>query len=151
MWIRIDGWDGWRWRGWDNGGGGEGETGKAGIKEVASHANPRLRAGRAAHVAELQFFLFFFFFLTFSHSNFTVDTKVSYALASLLTSAATGRIGLHQNLIKFYYSVKRFATTAWIILADPGTVAQFRFVIKKSLNVIKAAWQQGMKQHLDDL
>lgn len=66
-------------------------------------------------------------------------------LGLLLTAAAAGRFGLHQNLIKFYCAVKRVSAVPWIILPYPNTVVQFRFVIKKSLNVIKPAWQQGMK------
>lgn len=78
-------------------------------------------------------------------STLNCHMQLFLKLAFLLTFAAAGQFGLHQNLIKFYCVVKCFGTAPWIIIPGPYTVAQFRVVIKKSLNVIKPVRQQGMK------
>lgn len=155
--IQIDGWDDWKW-----GGGGisrvrEGETGKAGIGEAASllAAMQTWLWGPKRSIVWPSWRLVAAFVDVSNlsqtacrgHTQTLQSTLYCHMrlFPSLLTSAAAGQFGLHQNLIKFYCAVKRFGTAPWIILPDPNTVAQFRLVIKKSLNVIKPAWQQGKK------
>lgn len=156
-WLKVEGWanegaERGNWKGWfqESGWPADGD------------ANLGLRAKKVPHVVELEF--------VFSEFHHRLSLDISYLsqtsrrrhtwtlqstlnchmrlflkLVSLLTSTVTGQFGLHQNLIKFYCAVKCFSTALWIILPDPNTMAQFRVVIKKSLNVIKPVWQQGMK------
>lgn len=156
VWIQIDGWDDWRWRGgimeeW------KGETGKEASGKWRAcwrPCKPGSEGKRGCSCGGVG--VCFRISLDISNLSQTFRRRHTQTLQStlnwhmrlfpsLLTSAAAGRFGLHQNLIKFYCTVKRFGTAPWIILPDPNTVAQFRLVIKKSLNVIKPAWQQGMK------
>lgn len=163
-----DRWMGWlKVEGWNNGGTEKGNR-KGGYQRsdepAGGDANLGLRAKEVTHEAEFKFGFSGFIvdllrtFIT-CHKHPADVTNIPLKLCSqhytiicdcfwwwCLSWPPPRRDGLdYQNLIKLYCAVKRFCTAPWIILPDPNTVAQFRAIIKKSLNVIKSAWQQGVK------